>query len=68
MDESVNCVKKPLQVLEHFYTEITHGLAIMRIYQGEEDDRMSAMDTDTLILLIITWLPMLWFSRPPKHP
>jgi len=34
---------------------------------GEEDDPMSATDTDTLILLILTWLPMLWFVRKPKN-
>jgi hypothetical protein len=29
---------------------------------------MSAMDTDTLLLLIVTWLPMLYFVRKPKRP
>jgi len=39
----------------------------MGLNQGEEDGRMSATDTETLIILIVTWLPMLWFSRPPKR-
>lgn len=56
-----------LQKQEDFHTETIHPLGIMRLNQGEEDDRMSTTDTETLIILIVTWLPMLWFSRQPKR-
>jgi len=60
-------VTKPLQKYGAFHTETIHALGIMGLNQGEEDGRMSATDTETLIILIVTWLPMLWFSRPPKR-
>ncbi len=40
---------------------------MMRANLGEEDDRMSAVHFDTLILLIVTWLPMIWVAKPAKH-
>ncbi len=56
-----------LQKQENFHTETIHPLAIMGLTQGEEDDHMSTTDIETLIILIVTWLPMLWISRPAKH-